>query len=1126
MKILKIKELVLESNERITDLSLAYQTFGNLNEDKSNVVWVFHAISGDSNVLSWWSGLFGEGKIYDPQDHFIICANCIGSPFGSSHPKNSSFPQFTIRDQVKAYLKLSNHLNIHAIHTIIGGSFGGYQALEFAYSFKGEIDHMILLASSARESAWGIAVHEAQRMALEADASFGQLGGGFAGLKAARALGVLTYRTSEKLIEDQTDDTNQFDGNKASDYMKYQGNKFSKSFDSLCLHFLTKCIDSHNIGRKRGGELKALQKITIPSLIIGFKSDLLVPIQTQRFLANHLPKASFTEIDSTYGHDGFLMEFDKITKSINTFYKNSNSDIQKRKLLKFGGSSLYGKEQLENFLEIIKSEYSKGPIALVVSAVGKTTDKLLALYELAKEASDFTNPLNDLKDYIKQAFKNVDIETELNALKQILDAIKLLHVKSDLAKDRVLIFGELISAKIISSLLQNKNYHAEVIDARECLIADLVHGQYEINSLKSKEATLQRFDTIDIQTIPVITGYIASNINGDAITLGRNGSNYSASLFASFLNVSEVQNWTDIDGIYSADPTKVSSAIKIEKMNYTEANELASFGMNLLHSKTILPLKKSNIPLVIKSTKHPTKKGTTINQNGGEKGIKAVTSIRDITLVTIEGNRLKHNIGIDARIFAALKTSNINVKMISQASTENGIGFIVSSDDSLEAERCLHREFNHELSTGTISSIMTNDDVGIIAIIGRHNFSLEKAISTLRKNGIWMHLISNSISGKHISLVIDNSHLDQAINLVHNEVYGTIKTLHVFSIGKGKVGSEFIDQVINTSKEIVKSRTVKINLIGVCDSERYILDQGGISADWKSKLAKGAKYNSIMDLITRIKDLYVNNIVIVDNTASNEISEYYESFINNNFDIVASNKTKNSGDLLKYDQLRKTIKSKGRKFHYETNVGAGLPIINLIKTLHNSSDIIYKIRGVFSGSLSYIFNNFSSYDLPISTHIKKAVELGYAEPDPRIDMTGLDVARKLIILAREIGFKASLEDVEIDNLIPPSLRKLDSVEEFDLNESELNNHYADIKKSLSENQVLRYMAELNVHEKKLSVKLVAIDKSEPIAQIKNADNYFEVFTNSYENQPIIIQGKGAGPIVTARGVYSDVLRLA
>lgn len=321
MKNFKINTLELESGGQLDNVNIAYRTFGIMNDDQSNIVWVFHAISGDTNVLDWWSTLFGKGKVYDPAKHFIICANCIGSPYGSTRPENLEFPLITVRDQVQAFLNLAAALEISSIHTLIGGSFGGYQALEFAYSFGGDISHMILMASSAKESAWGIAIHEAQRMTLKTDSTFGTLQGGKEGLKAARAVAMLTYRTSDKLDEDQTDNINQIDDYKAASYINYQGQKFSERFDALSLYYLTQCIDTHHIGRNRGGAESALPSINIPTLVIGFTTDLLVPIKQQRYLAEHLPQTRLAEIDSIYGHDGFLVEEAELSNKIRKFYQ-------------------------------------------------------------------------------------------------------------------------------------------------------------------------------------------------------------------------------------------------------------------------------------------------------------------------------------------------------------------------------------------------------------------------------------------------------------------------------------------------------------------------------------------------------------------------------------------------------------------------------------------------------------------------------------------------------------------------------------------------------------------------------------------------------------------------------------
>ena len=767
----------LESGESIDNLNIAYHTFGQINADRDNVILVFHAISGDSDVMRWWPGLFGDDGIYNAQDYFIICANALGSPFGTSKPIDLNFPYFTIRDVVAAHMLLLSELGISHIHTAIGGSFGGYQALEFSYSYTGQVDHLILLATSAKESAWGIAIHESQRIALQTDSTFGDAEGGLAGMKAARAIAMLTYRTSQELIDNQTDDDATLDNFKASSYINYQGDKFVKSFNALSYYYLTKCIDSHNLGRNRGGQVKALQQITIPTLVIGFTTDTLVPVRFQKFLAEHIPNAIFKECQSKYGHDGFLKEVDKITHNIRQFYSSNNSNLQKdrRVVIKFGGTSLYGKENLNNVSEIIKKAYLKDPIALVVSARGKSTDLLIALYDLAKQGLDYSGELDNLKSYLEDDHLTFDISTDLDELSDVLNAIKLLREDNEFAYDRVVSFGELISAKCIADMLTKQGLKSAFIDATRIIHTDKIYDQFEVNMDKSRSATQKVFADIPEDTIPVITGFIASSEQGRTVTLGRNGSNYSATLIASFIQAKEVQNWTDVKGVYSSNPSIVSNAVQIKTMSYREANEMANFGVNLLHPKTILPLMQSKIPLVIKSTLDPDDPGTIINNKGGDIGIKAVTMINDVAMVAIEGTDLAEKVGIDARIFAALRKKEISVKMISQASSERGIGFVISSADIKNTALVLDEEFHNELRLNQISSIRINNEIGIVSIIGRHNYALEKAISALRHNGIWMYLISNSISGEHISLVVDKSHMKKAVTLVHNEVFGVAK---------------------------------------------------------------------------------------------------------------------------------------------------------------------------------------------------------------------------------------------------------------------------------------------------------------------------------------------------------------
>ncbi|MEQ8244516.1 bifunctional aspartate kinase/homoserine dehydrogenase I [Fulvivirga sp.] len=1116
----------LENGKVINNLKLAYHTFGARNADGSNVIWVFHSISANTDVLDWWPKLFGDGGFYDPKDYFIICANSIGSPYGSTKPTDLDFPQFSVRDVVKSQQLLAEHLDIHKIHTAIGGSFGGNQALEFSYSFKGTIDHLILVASCSKESAWGIAVHESQRIAMQSDPSFGTEDGGVAGMKAARSMALLTYRTSNAFINTQTDIEEKVDDFKSSSYMQYQGEKFVNRFNALCYYYLTKCLDSHHIGRNRGGEVKALSEIQIPTLIIGISSDTLIPVRFQRFMAEHIPNSSFQEIESEFGHDGFLIETDQIINKIKGFYDTLNyGKSQERTVLKFGGKSLKNGSTLNNVLEIIKSESNSKSLAVVVSARGESTDLLQSIYQQAASGKDYSQSLESFFELQKLEDVDFNFDSEKTELEDFLKALSIIKIPSNAIRDKILSFGEIISAKAIAYALNKIGVNAGFVDARDLLEAEVVDGNAEIDFFNSRKNVAEYFSKIKPSFIPVITGFIAKNKKGETITLGRNGSNYTATIIASFIKAAEVQNWTDIDGIYSASPKYVSNAVKLEHISYKEANELANFGANILHPKTILPLLYNDIPLVIRNTNTPANTGTLIDKNGSGKGIKAVSAVENVSLVSIEGKGMLGKVGIDARIFNALSKDEISVRLISQASSERGIGFIIDTENATDAELALNKEFQVELETGEISSIRVNSDMAIIAIVGRHNFALEKAIQGLRRNKIWMHLISNSISGEHISLVIDSKRLKKAMNVVHNQVFGAIKTLNLFAIGKGTVGGKLIDQILETKESMIDQRGLKINVIGVVDSQRYIINENGLSFNWRDELKTSQHANNFNEILKNLSETGLENIVIADNTSSLEVANLYPTFMRYGIDIVASNKKANSIDYSFYKELRSDLKKRARHFFYETNVGAGLPIIDTLKHLHNSSDQVTRIKGVFSGSLSYIFNEYSVSNKDFSKVLEEAKSKGFTEPDPREDLSGMDVARKLLILAREVGMTCEFEDVEIESLIPEELSNANNYEAFIGQKGILNQHYEEIKNGLGPDEVLRYVGDLDTIAGTLKVSLIKASKNSPLGNIKNADSIFEIYTKGYGEQPMVIQGAGAGAEVTARGVYSDLLRI-
>ena len=794
------------------------------------------------------------------------------------------------------------------------------------------------------------------------------------------------------------------------------------------------------------------------------------------------------------------------------------------KILKFGGKSLAPGTALEHAVQIIAEATLKDRIFVVVSAIADSTDRLQEIYDIASSRYAYESHVADFWKLQRSAGPQVnfeDLEKELEA------TVAYLHVgnKSLEIQDQLLSIGERASARIVSNLLNNTSINSKYIDARE-IIKVKPNGSYNtVNGNRSAQLTSNFFKDIEDTVVPVITGFIASTEDDKTVTLGRNGTNLTATLVANYLNAEEVQNWTDIDGIYSANPKYVSNASKIDVLSFKEAHELANFGANVLHPKTINPLIEKEIPLKILNSFDPEKSGTIINKEGAGHGIKAVSVIENLALITIEGKGLNGKIGIDYRIFKILDALDISVRLISQASSERGIGFVIDKEEAGKAVQALEEEFEYDIKNDIISSITANVDTSIIAIVGRHNYALEKAIHGLRRNKIWLYLISNSISGEHISLVVNNKNLKKAVNVVYNQVFGVIKTINLFALGKGTVGTSFINQILHTSEEVSIRRGLKINVIGIADSKKYLFDVHGVKKDWRTLLHDSPNATDIQQIIHVLKESGLENIVIADNTASQEITDAYKDILEAGFDLVVSNKKANSGPYSYYEEIRNTLKKKSRFFFYETNVGAGLPIIDTLKHLYDSVDRVTKIRGVFSGSLSYIFNHFSERKDSFYDILLEARDKGFTEPDPREDLNGLDVARKLIILAREIGYRVELGDIKLENLIPESIRDITALDDFLSKKEEINEHYARLKEELNEDEVLRYIGELNTDTLSLKVELQKFKKESPLGGIKNADAIFEIFTEGYGAQPIIVQGAGAGGEVTARGVYTDILKV-
>ena len=599
----------------------------------------------------------------------------------------------------------------------------------------------------------------------------------------------------------------------------------------------------------------------------------------------------------------------------------------------------------------------------------------------------------------------------------------------------------------------------------------------------------------------------------------------AAARWAAEQQAARVEQWTLVQGLYTADPQLLPAARIIERLSYQEAQELASAGTGLLDRPALALLAAHNIPLLIRSVfEHAPEGGTLIDAVGSERRVKALTSISGVALLSLSGLAFAGLAGVDARAFSALAGAGISVKLVSQASSERSLGLVVAGRDAAAARQALEAAFA-DMEGTTVSVI---EKLTILNIIGRHNYALERAIYDLRRNNIWLHLIANSVEGHQISLVLDGGQERRALELVHSQLLGAFKRLNVFCFGKGLVGGTFIRQLLESRAHVRAKRRLDVRLVGLADSRRALLAPEGLDEQWPAELAASQLSSQPEEVIERLQASGLSNVVIVDNTADERLTDYYPAFVQAGFDLVASNKKGNAREQVFYDQLRSLLNRRGKQFRYETNVGAGLPLIDTLIQLHHSHDRITRIKGVFSGSMSFLFNTFSDSDQPFSTVLQLAQQQGFTEPDPREDLNGMDVARKLLILARTVDVKAELSDVRIQNLIPEHCRAAVPYEDFMAFFPQLDEHYGQLRQQLAPTEVLRYLGDLQIlpdGRAQLQVALTRVPRQSPLGSIAGSDSLFEIYTEGYGDRPMVIQGAGAGAEVTARGVYSDLLRL-
>jgi len=797
------------------------------------------------------------------------------------------------------------------------------------------------------------------------------------------------------------------------------------------------------------------------------------------------------------------------------------------KILKFGGKSL-ANEGIEKVIDIIITSH-KEPLSVVVSARGNTTDELEALLEKASKGEDYTADFQHLKNE-QQYDSQVSFEPEFQLLEKLLEGVSLLKDYSPKTKDLVLAQGELMSAKLVAALLKRKGLESTFVDSREIFKTDAVVGNAQIINSVSEKLTRDRFATIPPNQVAVVTGFIASTEKGDTTTLGRNGSNYSAALLANYLNASELQNYTHVDGIFTANPELVPEAKIIRHLSYEEANELANFGASILHAKTIIPLIEKGIPLRIKNTFNSDDAGTLIHKESEQEGIKSISVIKDNALIVMEGRGLLGKVGVDARIFRALAQKGISVSIISQGSSERGVGLVVASKDAKLAKAAIDEEFSHDFYTNDVSSVSIVDDVAVISIVGQPLSTFHHPYNALIRNQIVPLLINNAVTGKNVSLVLKTEKLHKALNVIHGEIFGVSRRINLVIFGKGTVGGTLINQVIAAHDNILQRKNISLRIVAIANSQKILTAAKGIGKGWEEAFEREAVPYNFDTLQAFVDKNHLENLIAVDVTASKTFVDNYIPLIKSGYDLVSANKIANTISFSFYQELRKTLKQYQKTYLYETNVGAGLPLIDTIRLLHHSGENITRIKGIFSGTLSYLFNTFSAEDKPFSEVLQHAINSGYTEPDPREDLCGNDVGRKLLILARELDLGNEFTDVKIQNLIPEHLRE-GSVEDFLQRLDEFNAPYQQIKEAQEPDHVLRYVGDLHgdlasTNTVQLDVSLVSVPRNSALGQVKGADSIFEIYTESYGDNPIVIQGAGAGASVTARGVFGDILRLA
>jgi aspartokinase/homoserine dehydrogenase 1 len=812
------------------------------------------------------------------------------------------------------------------------------------------------------------------------------------------------------------------------------------------------------------------------------------------------------------------------------------------KVLKFGGTSVGSVSSIQTLLSILKDEVKNDEKPVVVlSAMGGVTNLLSAMAEDAANGIEFTAGLAELEKRHFDAVKALlDVQNQnpaltrlkihFNQLEELLQGVLTLRELTPKTRDQVLAFGERCSTLMVSKIAAQHFGDVLFVDAADVIKTDGAFGNAKVNTELTERLVQGLYAENKGKTL-VVTGFIASNDAGQTTTLGRGGSDYTAAIFGAALNAQEIQIWTDVNGMMTADPRMVKKAFSLTELTYTEAMELSYFGAKVIYPPTMIPAFLKKIPIVIKNTFEPEFTGTVIRHDckASTLPIKGISSINNISILNLEGSGMVGKSGFSGRLFSLLAREQINVILITQSSSEHSITFAVQPQDTERAKQVIEQEFELELAAKKLEHLVIEKNLAILAIVGENMKQTPgmsgKLFHALGRNGVNVRAIAQGSSEYNISVIISANDLSKALNAVHDAFFVQLtKTLHAFCLGTGNIGKTLFNQLNAHTDYLKDNNGIQVKIAGISNTRKMTFNSDGISLDtWQHDLQASPYEADLQGFINRMKEMNLPNCVFIDNTASPVPIGFYEEVFKANISVITCNKIGNSGSYQQYRMFKDTARAHGVDFFYETNVGAGLPIINTLKNLMNSGDRVQRIEAILSGTISFIFNNFKG-DANFHDVVKEAQDKGYTEPDPRDDLSGKDFMRKMLILARDAGYAMEEADVEIESVLPKASLEAKTVEDFYATLKTEDAHFAKLKDAAEKDgKVLRYIGKLE--NGKVTITLQMVDENHPFYMLSGSDNIISFTTDRYRERPLVVKGPGAGAEVTAAGVFADLINV-